>query len=226
MSSRIKYLTFDCYGTLIDWKKGIEENFARCFPSYTQDEDIFAKYVAIEAKEESGYKPYIQVLAESSERLAHSLGIKISSDDSPGSHFASSITKWPAFPDTAGALSELGRLGYTRVILSNVDTELLKGTIENSQLEVDGFITAQQVGSYKPAEKHWLEFFKRYGAEKNETIHVAGSIYHDIIPAKKLGLKTVWINRYGDNPSNEKIRPSWTVSSLSDVPALLSQQNH
>jgi len=224
MAEKIKYITFDCYGTLIDWKKGIEENFSKYFSSSVRNEDIFSRYVTIEAREESNYKPYIQVLAETSILLADSLGIRVSEDDSRGPLFASSITQWPPFPDTFNALKELGDLGYTRVILSNVDTELLKKTIENNLLEVDSFITAQQIGSYKPAEKHWLEFFERYGAEKGETIHVAGSMYHDIIPARKLGLKTVWVNRYGKKEQPTSNDPDWTVSSLSEVSTILSNR--
>ncbi len=216
---RTAYLTFDCYGTLIDWKKGIIDNF-KTFAQFenSQNFDLFNDYVSLEAKNETGYSTYSQVLASTFLSLAHKLKLNPSEKDAYG--FASSITKWPAFSDTRSALESLGKKGYKRVILSNVDRGLLEGTIRRSGLDVDGFITAEDVKSYKPRKDHWLELLKRYDISKDEVIHVAGSIYHDIIPATEIGFRTIWVNRYGERAPS-KVVPTFSVNSLSEVLTIL-----
>lgn len=211
----IRYLTFDCYGTLIDWKKGIEDNF-KTFARFDNPEkvDIFKNYVTIESKAEHGYSPYRRILATTFLDLADQLNLHPSEEESYG--FADSITHWPAFEDTSSTLRSLGKRGYKRVILSNIDKGLLQETINNGDLEVDGFITAEEVKSYKPEHGHWLELLKLYKVSKEEVIHVAGSIYHDIIPVSKLGFRTVWVNRYNESEPTE-VRPTYLVSSLSEI---------
>jgi 2-haloacid dehalogenase len=177
----------------------------------------------LEAQEEGGpnaYKSYKQILEQTSLKLARNLGLGIS--EGSGKRFAESITKWPAFPDTAQTLRSLGRLGLNRTILSNIDRVLLAETISNNGLEVDNFITAQDVRSYKPNKEHWLAFFRKTGAKKQEVIHVANSIYHDIVPANELGIWTIWVNRYGEkDPSNTK--PNFTITNLSEMIGLLEE---
>ncbi len=213
----IKYLTFDCYGTLIDWKAGIISNFEKCFlkdKRSSQSAVIFRDYVALEAKEEKAYEAYKDILRDTSLKLAKNLGLEPS--ESAAKKFADSIKCWPAFEDTAPALKDLGRRGYKRVILSNVDRNLLKETIKNNHLEVDDFITAEDVKSYKPKKRHWMTFLKSYRAKKEEVLHVANSIYHDIVPANELGLKTVWANRYGE-PLPKNVKPSYIIDRVSDL---------
>ncbi len=216
----VMYLTFDCYGTLIDWRTGLEANFrsyARLGSSV--EVDIFKKYQEIEASKEHGYSSYREILESSFMELAHQLDIHPSNEDAKG--FAESIKSWPSFEDTVSTLRSLGTKGYKRIILSNVDKDLLKGTISHSRLEVDGFITAEDVKSYKPKEAHWTRFLDQYGAGKGEVIHIAGSLYHDIIPSSRLGLKTIWVNRYGE-PNEENIRPTYEVESLSEILDILT----
>ena len=99
---------------------------------------------------------------------------------------------------------------------------LLAGTINNSGLDIDNFITAQDVKSYKPNKEHWLEFFRTTGAKKEEVLHVANSIYHDIVPANELGIRTVWVNRYGEkDPSSTK--PNFTITNLSELIGVLEE---
>jgi 2-haloacid dehalogenase len=210
---------------LIDWRKGIETRFIEYFAGKEYDlesrRDIFERYVSLEAQEESDqstFKSYGRVLEETSIKLAKSMGLTPSL--ASAKKFAETITKWPAFPDTAPSLKKLGNLGKHRTILSNIDTELLKGTIRNNDLQIDDFITAQEVKSYKPNKEHWLEFFRRTGARKDEVLHVAGSIYHDIVPAKELGLSNVWVNRYGEKES-EGAEPDRIISDLSELVNLL-----
>ena len=119
-------------------------------------------------------------------------------------------------------MRKLGQLGYNRTILSNIDRVLLGGTISNNRLEVDNFITAQDVKSYKPNKEHWLEFFRTTGAKKDELVHVANSVYHDIIPANELGIRTVWVNRYGEK-SPTTTKPDFTIANLSELVGVLER---
>ncbi len=191
-----KYLTFDCYGTLIDWRAGIEKNLGKALGRVTlpRGENLLTVYVRLEAQQEGTYKKYRQVLSDTARNMATKLGKELSAD--AAAKFAASVPLWPAFRDTASSLRELGSLGYNCYILSNVDTDLLRETIKRNKLEVDGFVTAEEVHSYKPAFGHWQRFLRRTNAKKSDVLHVAQSIYHDIRPASKLGIKTVWVNRY------------------------------
>lgn len=182
---------------------------------------IFSGYVALEASEEKGYKPYRDVLEETSLKLARVMGLEPS--ESAAAKFAESITRWPAFEDTAPTLKKLGTMGYKRVILSNIDKNLLRQTIRNNHLEVDAFITAQDVKSYKPEKRHWTAFLTTFKAKRDEVLHVANSIYHDITPANELGLKTVWVNRYGESLPR-KVKPSFIVDRLSSLLGILDKK--
>jgi 2-haloalkanoic acid dehalogenase type II len=182
---------------------------------------IFSGYVALEASEEKGYKPYRDVLEETSLKLARVMGLEPS--ESAAAKFAESITRWPAFEDTAPTLKKLGTMGYKRVILSNIDKNLLRQTIRNNHLEVDAFITAQDVKSYKPEKRNWAAFLTTFKAKRDEVLHVASSIYHDITPANELGLKTVWVNRYGESLPR-KVKPSFIVDRLSSLLGILDKK--
>jgi 2-haloalkanoic acid dehalogenase type II len=216
---KIKYLTFDCYGTLIDWRRGIVENFKK-FAKFqaSTDTDVFERYVALESENERSYTTYIQILASTFLKLAHQLNLDPSEKDAQ--IFAESITTWPAFEDTSTTLRTLGDRGFKRIILSNIDRMLLEGTIRESELEVDGFISADEIKSYKPQSAHWLEMLRKYHTDRTEVLHVAGSIYHDIAPASNLGFKTVWVNRYKETIPQD-ITPTYSVSSLSEVLEIL-----
>lgn len=219
----IRYITFDCYGTLIDWKRGIAENFKlQTENTNVNEEDIFSNYVNLESQEEQGYATYEKVLKETFLKLAKKLGAKTSV--ARAELFSKSIVNWPPFEDTVETLRYLGVRGYKRIILSNVDRNLLQETIIKNKVEVDGFVTAEEVKSYKPNKGHWNEFLRRYNVEREETIHVAGSLYHDIIPALELGFKTIWVNRYDEQKSTE-VSPDYTTRQLSGIIEILSQLN-
>ncbi len=218
----VRYLTFDCYGTLIDWRMGLETNFRSCARlDNSADVDIFKRYQEIEASKEQGYSSYKEILESSFMELAHQLDLDPSKEDAKG--FSESIKSWPPFEDTVSTLRSLGMKGYKRVILSNVDKDLLRGTIGQSGLDVDGYITAEDVKSYKPKETHWIRFLEQYGLEKDEVIHVAGSIYHDIAPASSLGFKTIWVNRYRE-PNEGNVLPNYEVENLSAILDALENQ--
>jgi 2-haloalkanoic acid dehalogenase type II len=215
---RFSHITFDCYGTLIDWRKGIEERLGALLrqKGLTQGTRIFPLYVTLEAAEEGSYESYREVLKNTALRVGEQLSIEVSAEEA--TEFANSVAYWSPFSDTVETLRELGRVGYKRVILSNIDKDILEDTISRNGLEVDDFITADEVKSYKPAFGHWLRFLEGDGITKQRTVHVAGSVYHDIIPAKKLGFTTVWVNRYSEG------NPAGTLPDfmLSDLRSLLS----
>ena len=217
---KFTHLTFDCYGTLIDWNGGIELNLGGLLRKngLAPDKKVFPVYVKLEAEEEGEYKSYKEVLRVTAMKVAKNLSVSITEDDAM--RFASSVPTWTPFADTVETLRELGRRGYKRVILSNIDRSILRDTISHASLEVDGYITAEDVGSYKPAEGHWKRFFEEYGASKADTLHVAQSIYHDIIPTNKLGITNAWINRYAQaNP--REVTPTHTFPDLKSVLSLL-----
>ena len=171
-------------------------------------------YVKLEAEQEGKYRSYCKILHDTALSVARHFNLLITENETQ--HFAKSIQSWKPFSDTVDSLRVLGERGYKRVILSNVDRDLLQGTIAQQGLEVDGYITAEDVGSYKPSLGHWKRFFEEYEVTKNETLHVAQSIYHDIIPCAEIGLANAWINRYNEEKPPE-IRPTWALADLAEL---------
>jgi 2-haloalkanoic acid dehalogenase type II len=218
--AKYKYLTFDCYGTLVDWRTGIEQELRATLGDIPMGgQELMKAYVAAEAEQESTYRKYREVLARTATALSTRLGTHVS--EAQAKEFASSVPDWPAFPDTARFLKDMGSQGYKRYILSNVDDDLLEETIRKQSLEVDGFVTAEQVGSYKPKPGHWLEFLRRTGATKQDVLHVAQSLFHDVLPTQGLGIESAWVNRYGEQlPSNAS--PSVISDSLGNLAATLT----
>ena len=210
---RFTHLTFDCYGTLIDWRNGIESHLGELLRKngLAPAAKVYPIYLKAEAEEEGNYRPYRDILADSALRVAEHFGISMPREEARS--FAASVPSWTPFVDTVESLRQIGEKGYKRVILSNVDRDLLKGTINQNQLEVDAYVTAEDVGSYKPALGHWNRFFDEYKASKDRTLHVAQSIYHDIRPAGRIGIATAWINRYSDAKPSD-INPTYVVPDL------------
>jgi 2-haloalkanoic acid dehalogenase type II len=218
--ARFTHLTFDCYGTLIDWRAGIERELARTLGRVSiSGPRLLAAYVDAEKTQESTYKRYREVLRETVVSMSGVLGVTVTS--AAARAFAGSVPRWPAFPDTAEFLREMGSRGIKRYILSNVDNDLLKETIRRHGLEVDGFVTAEEVGSYKPRPGHWERFFQETGAERGGLLHVAQSVYHDIIPAQGMGLATAWVNRYQE-PMPKAASPTFVTDSLAHLAELLT----
>lgn len=192
---KFRYLTFDCYGTLVDWRKGIAESLESVgITSGLGPGALLRAYVAAEKEQEKTYQKYRDVLKKAALALSQTLGVKLG-PDAP-ERFSSSVPHWPAFSDSRSFLKRMGEAGFARYILSNVDTDILKETIRRNRFEVDGYVTAEEVGSYKPERGHWLRFLERTGARKEEVLHVAQSVFHDILPAQELGVSSVWVNRY------------------------------
>ena len=210
-----RYLTFDCYGTLIDWRAGIEASLLAAVGDLgIRGQALLDAYVAAEKQQELSYKKYREVLRRTALSMSGQLGVKVTEE--AAREFAGSVPTWPAYGDTVKFLREMGSKGYQRYILSNVDSDLLRETISNHGLEVDGFVSAEEVGSYKPNTGHWLRFMKNTGARKEEFLHVAQSIYHDIIPAYEMGIASAWVNRYNE-PMPQGPHPSFVSDSLAHL---------
>ncbi len=212
---RYRFLTFDCYGTLIDWRAGIAEHLGGLLRRHGVDpapEELLRIYVEEEHRVESGpYQRYREVLAESARAAAARFGVRLSEAEARA--FAGSVPEWPPFPDTVDGLRAFGVMGFRRVILSNVDRDLLAETVRRHGLEIDGAITAEDTRTYKPDPRHWLAFCARYGARREEVLHIAQSLLHDIRPAIRLKLDCVWLNRYGE-PVPEDLRPTQVVYDM------------
>jgi 2-haloacid dehalogenase/putative hydrolase of the HAD superfamily len=192
-------VTFDCYGTLIDWKAGISRAFAAAATrdgARVDPEALLAAYLAIErVVEHETYRSYRDILIESARRAGAELGWPL---DAAGAAFLpESLGDWPAFPDTNPALERLAAAGYRLGILSNVDDDLLAASRRRLTVPFEIVVTAQQVRSYKPARAHWDEARRRIGDAR--WLHAAQSYYHDVTAARGLGIPIAWINRHGDS---------------------------
>jgi len=181
--------------------------------------DVYPIYVKLEAEQEGSYKSYPEVLQDTA--LAVAAHFNLSITDEEAREFAETVPNWKPFKDTVDSLRKLGERGYKRVILSNIDRDLLQKTIARNDLSVDGYITAEDVGSYKPSPGHWNRFFEEYKASKTETLHVAQSIYHDILPTEKMGIANAWINRYRDDSPTE-VTPTFVLPDLAGLVDMLS----
>lgn len=183
-------ITFDCYGTLIDWETGI----AAAFRDAGLDQDrgeLLSAYAEIEAEvEHEQYRLYADVLRETAVRVGSRFGWQ-----TDGSFLPASLPGWKPFPDTNEALERLTSAGYRLGILSNVDDVLIAGTRRHFTVDFDVIITAQQVRSYKPAAAHFLAAREAIGNAR--WLHAAQSNFHDIVPANALGVPTAWVNRRG-----------------------------
>lgn len=209
------HLTFDCYGTLIDWRSGIERELTRAVGRIElSGQQLLAAYVEAEKVQESSYKKYREVLRGSALSLSTAIGVEVT--DAAAREFAGSVPRWPAFPDSASFLREMGKRGFRRYILSNVDDDLLEETVKRQGLELDGFVTAEEVGSYKPNPAHWVRFMQKTGARREEVLHCAQSLYHDIFPTQTMGMASAWVNRYGER-LGPGIQPTFICDNLVDL---------
>jgi len=213
--ARFTHLTFDCYGTLIDWRAGIEHELARALGGVKlSGTRLLAAYVEAEKVQESTYKKYREVLRQTVVSMSDVLGVEVS--DAAAREFAASVPKWPAFPDTAKFLRDMGSRGLKRYILSNVDNDLLEETVGEHGLDVDGFVTAEEVGSYKPNPAHWIKFMEKTSTQRTRLLHCAQSVYHDIIPTQIMGIASAWVNRYGEKLGSG-IQPDFICDNLENL---------
>jgi 2-haloacid dehalogenase/putative hydrolase of the HAD superfamily len=195
MAADLGFVTFDCYGTLIDWEEGIFVAFSEAVGARLEPIDrrrILQLYARIEPEVEAEeYRRYREVLDVTAARVAERLEVEIPASRSR--FLSASLPEWPPFPDTVPALQTLSRAGYRLGILSNVDDDLLPATLRQLPVRFDLLVTAEQVGSYKPAGAHFLEARRRIG--EAPWLHVAQSFFHDVQPAVAARVPVVWINR-------------------------------
>ncbi len=191
MDRQFDVITFDCYGTLIDWESGIAGAFTEAGAGRSRDE-ILRVYEEIEpVVENERYQPYRDVLTETAIRVASTFGWQ-----TDGAFLPQSLPNWKPFPDTNAALERLVAAGYRLGILSNVDDVLIAATRKHFTVDFDLIVTAQQVRSYKPAPAHFLAAREAIGNAR--WLHAAQSNFHDIVPGNALGIPTAWVNRRGD----------------------------
>jgi 2-haloacid dehalogenase len=196
MIEKKQVLTFDCYGTLIDWESGILNALKPILHSHgvrLSDDQVLERFAHHEAEVEAGpFMLYQEVLGTVLVRLGKELGF--APGESQIQVFSYSVQDWPAFPDSAAALEEL-KQRFKLVILSNISDELFAYSNLKLGVEFDVVITAEQVGHYKPNLAHFHEALRRLQRPAENILHVAQSLFHDHVPAKQLGWDSVWINR-------------------------------
>lgn len=216
-------LTFDCYGTLIDWESGIIDALQPVLRAHgitIANERLLERFGAHESAIEAGpYMRYADVLGAVLRQLGAELGFTPAADEI--ARFSRSVENWPAFPDSAAALAQL-KQRFKLVILSNIDDDLFAYSNKKLGVTFDAIITAEQVRSYKPRHAHFHEALRRLGVPKEQVLHVAQSLFHDHVPAQELGFTTVWIHRrhnrqgFGATPFAE-VQPDLTLPDLQSL---------
>jgi 2-haloacid dehalogenase len=202
----VRWATFDCYGTLIDWEAGLRSGLAQVFGD-DQADRLLARYHEIEPRIQADdpERSYRSVMADVLEELGREEGRELSS------------AEWEAFPEVAGALREASQRGWRLVILSNTDRDFIEASMRQIGVEFDFAIVASEIRSYKPAHGHWKAFYERSGADRDDHVHVAASVYHDIRPAFDLGIASIWINRLGEQSDARPDRELSDLNGLADA---------
>ncbi|HEY4608689.1 MAG TPA: HAD family hydrolase [Ilumatobacteraceae bacterium] len=225
---RFEAMSFDCYGTLIDWETGIA-NALRPWATRNglglDDEALLAHFGRHETHVEDAMPAtlYPAVLGETLRRVGADLGAEVTAADADG--FGGSVKDWPAFPDTAAALQRLASR-FKLIILSNIDRASFAGSRPRLQVDFASIITAEDVGSYKPQPAHFDRLFEeieRLGVGRDRLVHVAESLFHDHQPAAQLGLPSVWIHRRHAKGGTgatatpaDDVAPTWRFTSMAE----------
>jgi 2-haloacid dehalogenase len=227
--SRFEFLTFDCYGTLINWEEGILRCLHRILVAHgkgTDDATILQLYGDFEARAEQGeYRLYREVLQLVVRQFGERLGF--APTDQEVRSLPESLPSWKPWPDTVTALREL-RSSFRLVIVSNVDDDLFAATRPQLGVEFDQIITAQQARAYKPSLKIFELALSRVGVPAHRILHVGQSLYHDVLPAQSLGLAAVWVNRPSARAGVGAVKaaeghPDLQISGLAELAAAVAQ---
>jgi 2-haloacid dehalogenase len=218
--SRFEALTFDCYGTIINWEAGILNAIQPVLVAHQieiTDAEVLEIFADLEGEAEAGdYQPYRAVLRQVMQQFSEKLDFAPTPDQA--NCLVDSIQNWQPFPDSVEALKSL-KQKFKLVVVSNVDDDLFAQTAKRLDVPFDFVITASQAKSYKPSFNNFEVAFKKTGIPRDKILHVAQSIYHDIVPAKALGLSTVWVNRRQGQPGFGATRPASSHPDL-EVPDL------
>jgi 2-haloacid dehalogenase len=199
--SEIRWATFDCFGTLVDWRHGIATGAELLFPGRGADLlDHYHRHESLVQQEFPGLR-YRDVLAETLRRSTRDAGLDLIEDDA--TVLAAGMPYWPVFPDTRAALTELRAAGWRLALLTNCDRDIIGATQRRLGVPIDAVVTAEDAGAYKPAHAHFTRFAESFGVPRDRWVHIAQSHFHDMVPANELGIPRVWINRHGatDDPS-------------------------
>ena len=195
--NQFKVLTFDCYGTLIDWENGILPTLRPILSNYDNDSkdahiiELFNEFER-SIRRDNEYITYKEVLRRVMEQFGNTFGFKPSSSEL--NCLIESLKNWKVFPDTVSSLKKL-KEKYNLGIISNIDEDLFAYSEQQLQVEFDWVITAGQVKSYKPSLQNFRYAIEKIGVSKDQILHIAQSLYHDIIPTNTLGISNVWVNR-------------------------------
>ena len=225
--NRYQWLSFDCYGTLVDWETGISDAVAGVFAGHgvrrTKDE-ILALFADAEPKVQTSgeFLDYRRVLRDVLQIMAWEASIRLPAAQADA--LPDSLPQWPIFPDAPDALKQL-QSRYKLAIISNVDDDLFEQSERALGVEFDAVITSKQARSYKPDMHNFDVARERMDVENDGWLHVAESLYHDIGPANRLGIDSVWVSRPGRGGGT---RPTEAVPTLvvSDLAALASMAGH
>jgi 2-haloacid dehalogenase len=227
--SRFSIITFDCYGTLIDWETGILgaiRPILSAHNAHLSDVDILRMYGEIEAEEESGeYQPYRDILQSVVRGFGTRLGFVPSEKEQRS--LPDSLAKWKPFPDTVAALRRL-KEKFKLGILSNIDDDLFSASASQLGIEFDEVVTASQARAYKPSLDLFRLAQKRIGLPMERWLHAGQSIYHDVIPVQALGIATIWVNRPSPLPNSGAAKPAQAkpdveVASLQELADLVNK---
>jgi len=227
--SRFEILTFDCYGTLIDWETGILSALHRILSAHAKKVDeatLLHLYGDFELRaEQLPFQSYREVLASVVRQFGEELGFTPTPVEIQS--LPNSLSTWKAWPDTVAALHQL-KTRFRLAILSNVDDDLFATTRPKLEVDFDEVITAQQAQAYKPSLKFFELALSRIQAPAHRVLHVGQSIYHDVVPAQALGLATVWVNRPSARPGVGAVKaadakPDLTVTSLQELASAATQ---
>jgi 2-haloacid dehalogenase len=213
-----RWASFDCYGTLIDWNGGIKGELERLF-GVEDAPRLLERYHELEPQVQAEeYRSYAEVLTLTLMRLADEESLAIPEGETDV--LPRALPTWEPFPEVRASLEELRRRGWKLAILSNSDRNLIAASRERIGVPFDLTVVAEDVGSYKPAHGHWLRFREESGADADGHIHVAASLFHDIGAANELVIRSVWINRLG-----EQVGPAPTreLPDLSALPETLDE---
>jgi putative hydrolase of the HAD superfamily len=224
-------LSFDCYGTLIDWESGLSAvlvPWARARGLDLTGEQLLAEYGAVETAVQQRHPGHLypDILARAMRLIGERLGAEVT--DADAARLGASVPDWPAFGDSPAALAALARR-YQLIILSNVDRASFAGSNRRLGVEFTSVITAEDVGSYKPSPRNFEALTAeaaRLGIANGRLLHVAESLYHDHVPAQRAGLPTAWINRRHDKPGYgathappAPVTPDWEFGSMAALAA-------
>jgi 2-haloacid dehalogenase len=207
-----RWVTFDCYGTLIDWNGGIRRELVRVFGEDRADDQL-ARYHEVEPElQADGERTYREVMTAAMAELGAPVGEE--------TDLAAALPSWEPFPEVPAALEEARGRGWKLAVLSNSDRDLIEASIAQIGVPFELAVVASEIRSYKPAHAHWDQFFELTDAARARHVHVAQSHFHDIVPAHELALRSIWINRYGER---HEPRPSLELPDLSGLPDALDE---